>query len=85
MGCFLSREKGGISIYQQQLEIEAMRKFNARVANYSYPHHGLYLDYIEWCRAQFSLDCIPPSYIMERIMPLSMTHMVFRFTNIKIK
>ena len=25
MGCFLSREKGGVSIYQQQLEIEAMR------------------------------------------------------------
>jgi hypothetical protein len=47
MGCFLSREKGGISIYQQRLEIEAMRKFNERVANYSYPHHGLYLDYIE--------------------------------------
>lgn len=59
MGCFLSRENGGISIYQQQLEIEAMRKFNERVANYSFPHHGLYLDYIEWCRAQFSLDCIP--------------------------
>ena len=59
MGCFLSREKGGISIYQQRLEIEAMRKFNARVANYSYPHHGLYFDYIEWCRGQFSLDCIP--------------------------
>jgi hypothetical protein len=59
MGCFLSRENGGISIYQQRLEIEAMRKFNERVANYSFPHHGLYLDYIEWCRAQFCLECIP--------------------------
>ncbi len=60
MGCFLSREKAGVSIYQRQLEIEAMRKFNARVANYSYPHHGPYFDYIEWCRGQFCLDCIPP-------------------------
>ncbi|MCJ7801694.1 MAG: hypothetical protein MUP82_04985 [Candidatus Marinimicrobia bacterium] len=59
MGCFLSTEKGGISIYQQQLEIEAMRRFNVRVTNYSYPHHGPYVDYIEWCRGQFYLDCIP--------------------------
>ena len=59
MGCFLSREKAGVSIYQQHLEVEAMRRFNARVANYSYPHHGPYVDYIEWCRGQFCLECIP--------------------------
>jgi len=61
MGCFLSREKAGVSIYQQHLEVEAMRRFNARVANYSYAHHGPYFDYIEWCRGQFCLECIPES------------------------
>jgi hypothetical protein len=46
-------------IQEQKLQVEAMRKFNIRVKGYSYPHHGNYIDYIEWCRAQYELDCIP--------------------------
>ena len=41
------------------LEAEALRRFNIRVNSYSYPHHGPYYQYIEWCRGQFELDCIP--------------------------
>ena len=44
---------------QQKLIDEANRKFNIRVKAYSYPHHGPYYAYIEWCRAQYELDCIP--------------------------
>jgi len=36
---------------QQKLIDEANRKFNIRVKAYSYPHHGPYYAYIEWCRA----------------------------------
>jgi hypothetical protein len=46
-------------IEKQKLEAEALRKFNIRVKTYSYPHHGDYYDYIEWCRAQYEFDCIP--------------------------
>jgi hypothetical protein len=48
-------------IKQQMLEAEALKRFNIRVNSYSYPHHGPYIQYIEWCRAQYELDCIPPS------------------------
>jgi hypothetical protein len=44
---------------QQKLIDEATRKFNIRVKSYSFPHHGPYYEYIEWCRAQYELDCIP--------------------------
>ena len=46
---------------QQKLIDEANRKFNIRVKAYSYPHHGPYYAYIEWCRAQYELDCLPDS------------------------
>ena len=48
-------------IKQQMLEAEALRKFNIRVNSYSYPHHGPYPQYINWCRAKYELECIPPS------------------------
>jgi hypothetical protein len=46
-------------IEENRLEAEAMHKFNYRVRTYSYPHHGPYHEYIEWCRAQYELDCLP--------------------------
>ena len=46
-------------IEEKRLEEEAMRKFNYRVRTYSYPHHGPYHEYIEWCRGQYELDCLP--------------------------
>ena len=43
-------------------EQEALRRFNIRIKSYSYPHHYCsYFEYIEWCRAQYELDCIPDS------------------------
>ena len=47
--------------YQQNLEATALNNFNIRVNSYSYAHHGPYHQYIEWCRAQYELECIPPS------------------------
>ena len=56
------------SAQQQQREVErqrnhdqylAINNFNDRVKAYSYPHHGNYEQYIEYCRAQYELDCIP--------------------------
>ena len=48
-------------ISQQMLEEEALRRFNARVNSYSYAHHGSYVEYIQWCRGQYQLECIPLS------------------------
>ena len=33
--------------------------FNIRVNSYSYPHHGQYDKYVNYCREQYQLDCIP--------------------------
>ena len=44
---------------QQNLEVIALNNFNIRVNSYSYPHHGPYHQYIEWCRAQYQLECMP--------------------------
>ncbi len=46
-------------IEEQRLEAEARRKFDFRIKNYSYPYHGSYIDYVNWCRAQYELDCLP--------------------------
>ena len=48
-------------IKQKKLQEEAVRKFNIRISTYSYPHHGEYNAYIEWCHAQYELECIPES------------------------
>ena len=44
---------------QQNLEVIALKNFNIRVNSYSYPHHGPYHQYIEWCHAQYQLECMP--------------------------
>lgn len=59
MGNSSSSSKQEASIRQQKLTEEAHRKFNIRIKMYSYAHHGPYNEYIEACRAQFELDCIP--------------------------
>jgi hypothetical protein len=40
---------------------EALKNFNIRINSYSYPQHGPYSQYIEWCRSQYELECIPQS------------------------
>jgi hypothetical protein len=40
---------------------EALKNFNMRVNSYSYPHHGPYVQYIEWCRAQYQIECMSQS------------------------
>ncbi len=47
------------AIDQQKLNEEALKKFNLRIKLYNYAHHGPYYQYIEWCRAQYELECIP--------------------------
>ena len=46
---------------QQNLQAIAANNFNIRVNSYSPPHHGRYHQYMEWCHAQYQLECIPPS------------------------
>lgn len=40
---------------------EALKNFNIRVNSYSYPHHGPYVQYIDWCRAQYQIECMSQS------------------------
>lgn len=44
---------------QAELELKAARNFHERVKGYNYAYHGYYYDYIEWCRGQYELECIP--------------------------
>jgi hypothetical protein len=44
---------------QVDLRAHALVLFNERIRNYRLEYHGPYLPYVEWCRAQYELDCIP--------------------------
>ena len=43
----------------QQLLVIAQKNYNTRVKNYNYKHHGNYDLYIDYCQAQYELECIP--------------------------
>ena len=45
----------------EELEILALKNYNQRIKNYCFPRHGPYFDYMEWCLAQYELECIPES------------------------
>ena len=44
---------------QAELELNAAKNYHKRVKGYNYAYHGPYYTYIEWCRAQYELECIP--------------------------
>ena len=44
---------------EDELRSKAAINFNKRVREYNFAYHGYYVDYIEWCRAQYELECIP--------------------------
>lgn len=44
---------------QRELELEAARNFHNRLKAYNYAYHGPYYAYVESCRAQYELECIP--------------------------
>lgn len=56
-----SHKMGGGSSKQSlsKLQISASITFQERIKNYNYALHGPYYEYVEWCRGQFELDCIP--------------------------
>jgi hypothetical protein len=45
-------------IKKDKLKKEAMEKLNMRINSYDYQVHGNHFEYINWCRAQYQLDCI---------------------------
>ena len=49
-------------IDEEKIKEEALKKFNARISSYNYPQHGSHYEYIQWCRTQYQLDCIPKFY-----------------------
>jgi hypothetical protein len=50
-----------ISSFQNDLEIKASINFHERIKTYNYAYHGPYHEYVELCRAQYELECIPKS------------------------
>jgi hypothetical protein len=46
-------------IDEEKIKEEALKKFNARISSYNYAEHGSHYEYIQWCRTQYQLDCIP--------------------------
>lgn len=44
---------------QAKMELNAARNYHRRIKEYNYAYHGYYSDYVEWCRAQYELECIP--------------------------
>ena len=44
---------------EEKIKKEALKKFNIKISSYNYAQHGSHYEYIQWCRAQYELDCIP--------------------------
>jgi hypothetical protein len=57
MGGNSSREN--IIIEEQKMRAEALKRYDMRIRLYRYEYHGPYCEYIEWCRGQYELECIP--------------------------
>ena len=59
-------------LVRMELQEKALRNYDARINNYNYAYHGPYINYINWCRAEYELECIPdccrygPNYSGER-------------------
>jgi hypothetical protein len=60
MGINLSKKSQPID--EEKIKEEALRKFNTRISSYNYAQHGSHYEYIQWCRTQYQLDCIPKFY-----------------------
>ena len=43
---------------EEKIKEEAFKKFNARIHSYNYAQHGSHYEYIQWCRAEYELECI---------------------------
>ena len=52
------RQQEEYILNQQRLKIEAFARYEARLNSYRL-HYGRYEDYIDWCNAQYELECIP--------------------------
>ena len=63
MGGFQSKKEKKIAnqttVSNQQEE--ALKIFNIRVNSYSYHQHGPYIQYIDWCKAQYQIECMSQS------------------------
>lgn len=44
---------------QEDLRRRAEINYDRRIRAYNYVYHGYFIDYIEWCRVQYELECIP--------------------------
>ena len=44
---------------QQERTMRAARNFHHRIKSYDYAYDGLYSDHVEWCHAQYQLECLP--------------------------
>jgi hypothetical protein len=44
---------------EKDWERQAAINFDKRIKAYKYAYHGPYYEYVELCRAQYELECIP--------------------------
>jgi len=60
MGSKSSKTNSSSEVNYEDLNRRAMNNLTIRLNMYRYPIHGDYFDYVQWCRAQYELECIPP-------------------------
>ena len=57
MGCNFSFDSDAEE--QSKRTLNAARNYHRRINEYRYAYHGYYTDYVEWCRGQYELECLP--------------------------
>jgi len=54
MGLTSSRDNFRV---QEDLRTKATINYDSRLKSYNYAYHGYFMDYVEWCRRQYELEC----------------------------
>ena len=44
---------------QEDLRMKALINYDRRLKSYNNLYHGCFIDYVEWCRKKYELECIP--------------------------
>ena len=44
---------------QSKRRLNAARNYHRRIREYNYAYHGPYYEYVEWCRGEYELECLP--------------------------
>lgn len=50
---------------REHLRMKAVKKYDRRIKSYNFAYHGYSMDYVEWCRRQYELECMSENFTLQ--------------------